>query len=135
MSELQDAIANAIEDARQLDIMALSEKTSNPTFLDGINAFITRLERVKTVSQSSDLEVPVEFIHRHVDEARSPDDFKEDILSRVKATANQTRGKIAALQHLKESVRQFSKQHGLMDEPGSSDDQSPRGAKRARVDQ
>ena len=36
MSQLEKAIFNAIEDARQLDVMAQSEDINNSVFLDGM---------------------------------------------------------------------------------------------------
>ena len=62
-------------------------------------------------------------------QARSPDEFSAEVLHRATATSNHTRGKIAALHHLRESVQKLSEQHDLLDEHDGNPEPAKKRAK------
>ena len=93
------------------------------------NGFVVGLERIQAVSQAANAEVPAELIDRYIDQARSPDEFSAEVLHRATATSNHTRGKIAALHHLRESVQKLSEQHDLLDEHAGNPEPAKKRAK------
>ena len=75
--------------------------------------------------------VPVEFVHRHVDETHSPDEYNAEVLKRAAAMTSQTGTKIGAMHHLAESVRELAQQSSLIDPPAAPSAEYQR-AKRER---
>ena len=66
---------------------------------------------------SAAVEIPIELIGRHIDEAQAPDVHSTEMLRRATATSDHTRGKIAAVRNLGEAVRKLSAEHGLLTDP------------------
>lgn len=84
-----------------------------------VGNYETILQRTKDTG-AGDVQIPCELIDKHVDEAKTPDGFSEEVFQRSNSVRSRTRGSISALHNLREAVGELAQQHGLVDRPSAS---------------